>query len=271
MSSATITATLSPAQIEKKSEDVAVSKTTSSNASAFALALLAGAFIGIGATFMLVVKADSSLPFAVSTLLGGFSFLVGLFLVLAAGAELFTGDCLMVMGPLSGKVSWGRVVPRMALVYVGNLCGSLLMALLVLGAGTAGLNGGALGQAAVSVATGKVSMGWWTIFFRGILCNMLVCLAVWIGNSATSVTDRFFAALMPIMAFISCGFEHCVANMFFLPYACMLEAAGVASGSVNVGGVLYNLSASTAGNIVGGMVLVGVAYWVAYGRASKKG
>jgi formate transporter len=262
-------ALLSPAQVERKAEATALAKAESPAASAFVLALLAGTFIGIGATFMLVVKADSTLPFAASTLLGAFAFVAGLFLVLAAGAELFTGDCLMVMGPLAGKVSWGRVAGRLALVYVGNLLGSLAMAALVLGAGVAQLNGGAFGDAAVAVATAKTSMGWGTIFFRGILCNMLVCLAVWIGYSATSVADRLVAALLPIMAFIAAGFEHCVANMFFLPYALMLEGSGIASGSVGMGGFAYNLSAATLGNMVGGMVLVGIAYWFAYGRSAS--
>lgn len=261
---------LSPKQIEQKAEAVALGKATNSAASNFVLALLAGAFIGIGATFMLVVKADPTLSFAASTLLGALAFVTGLFLVLAAGAELFTGDCLMVMGPLGGKVANGKVVRTLVLVYVGNVLGSVIMAALVLGAGTAGLNDGAFGEAAIAVATAKTSMGWGTIFFRGILCNMLVCLAVWIGHSATSVADRLFAALLPIMAFISCGFEHCVANMFLIPYALMLEATGVAAGTVDVGGFLYNLSAATLGNMVGGMVLVGVAYWLAYGRAEKK-
>ena len=209
--------TFTPSQMERRAEAVAAGKAGANAGSTFVLAMLAGAFIGVGATFMLVVRADSTLSFAASTLLGGLAFLVGLFLVLSAG-----------------------------------------------------LNGGAPGEAAIAVATGKVTMAWEAIFFRGILCNMLVCLAVWIGYSATSVTDRFFAALLPIMAFIGSGFEHCVANMFLLPYALMLEAAGK-GGTVDLGGVLYNLSASTLGNIVGGMVLVGVAYWVAYGRVRKEG
>lgn len=262
--------TLTPAQMERRAEDVAGTKARTRTSSCFVLAMLAGAFIGIGATFMLVVKADSTLSFAASSLLGALAFVAGLFLVLSAGAELFTGDCLMVFGPLSKKVSWKNTIRTLALVYLGNFCGSLLMALLVLAANTASLNGGAFGQAAIKVATTKVSMGWWEIFSRGILCNMLVCLAVWIGHSATSVTDRLVSALLPIMAFIAAGFEHCVANMFFIPYAMMLEGAGVVSGSVDLGGLLYNLSAATLGNIVGGMVLVGCSYWVAYGRTSSR-
>lgn len=258
---------MTPASMELKAERVAETKAGTDAASAFVLALLAGAFVSFGATFMLVVKSDGSLPFAATQLLGGFSFCVGLFLVLAAGAELFTGNCLMVMGPLSGRFSWGRLLGSWGVVLAGNLLGSLAMAALVFAADAGSANGGAVAEAALTVAEGKVALGWGVAFARGILCNVLVCLAVWVGHAATSVTDKFFSALLPVMAFMASGFEHCVANMFFLPYALMLEASGRAAGSVDLAGVLSNLSASTLGNLVGGVVLVGVSYWFVYGRA----
>lgn len=257
---------MTPASMELKNERVAQTKARTDTASALVLSVMAGAFISLGATFMLVVKSDASLPFAATQLLGGLSFTLGLFLVLSAGAELFTGNCLMVMGPLSGRFSWGRLVRSWVVVLAGNLVGALLAAALVLAADVSSANGGAVGQAAIAVAEGKVALDWGVAFARGVLCNLLVCLAVWVGHAATSVTDKFFSAVLPVMAFMACGFEHCVANMFFLPYALMLQATGAAAGSVDVAGALGNLSAATLGNVVGGVLLVGISYWFVYGR-----
>lgn len=261
---------MTPASMELKNERVAETKAGTDLASALVLAVMSGAFISLGATFMLVVKSDATLPFAATQLLGGFAFTLGLFLVLAAGAELFTGNCLMVMGPLSGRFSWGKLLSSWLVVLAGNLAGALLASAAMLAAGVASANGGALGEAAIAVAEGKVALGWGTAFVRGVLCNMLVCLAVWVGHSASSVTDKFFSALLPVMGFMAAGFEHCVANMFFLPYAMMLQATCVASGSVDLAGVLHNLSAATLGNLVGGVVLVGASYWFVYGRGRDR-
>ena len=257
---------MTPASMELKNERVAETKAKTDVVSALVLSVMAGAFISMGATFMLVVKSDAALPFAATQLLGGFAFTLGLFLILAAGAELFTGNCLMVMGPLAGRFSWKRLLASWALVLFGNLVGSVLAAGLVLAAGVASANGGAVGEAAITVAEGKAALDWGVAFARAILCNMLVCLAVWVGHAATSVTDKFFSALLPVMAFMAAGFEHCVANMFFLPYALMLQATGTCTGSVEIAGVVSNLTAATLGNLVGGVVLVGVSYWFVYGR-----
>lgn len=257
---------MTPASMELKNERVAETKAKTDVVSALVLSVMAGAFISMGATFMLVVKSDAALPFAATQLLGGFAFTLGLFLILAAGAELFTGNCLMVMGPLAGRFSWRRLLASWALVLFGNLVGSVLAAGLVLAAGVASANGGAVGEAAITVAEGKAALDWGVAFARAILCNMLVCLAVWVGHAATSVTDKFFSALLPVMAFMAAGFEHCVANMFFLPYALMLQATGTCAGSVEIAGVVSNLTAATLGNLVGGVVLVGVSYWFVYGR-----
>ena len=252
---------MTPASMELKNERVAETKAKTDVVSALVLSVMAGAFISMGATFMLVVKSDAALPFAATQLLGGFAFTLGLFLILAAGAELFTGNCLMVMGPLAGRFSWKRLLASWALVLLGNLAAGLVLA-----AGVASANGGAVGGAAITVAEGKVALDWGVAFARAILCNMLVCLAVWVGHAATSVTDKFFSALLPVMAFMAAGFEHCVANMFFLPYALMLQATGTYAGSVEIAGVVSNLTAATLGNLVGGVVLVGVSYWFVYGR-----
>ena len=155
-------------------------------------------------------------------------------------------------------------------MLAGNLVGAVLAAALLLAAGMHTANGGALGEAAVAVAQGTVDLAWGTAVARAILCNLLVCLAVWVGHAATSVTDKFFSAVLPVMAFMACGFEHCVANMFFLPYALMLQATGAVAGSVDLTGVLHNLTAATLGNLVGGVVLVGVSYWFVYGRGRER-
>ena len=262
---------MTPASMELKNERVAETKAKTDVVSALVLSVMAGAFISMGATFMLVVKSDAALPFAATQLLGGFAFTLGLFLILAAGAELFTGNCLMVMGPLAGRFSWKRLLASWALVLFGNLVGSVLAAGLVLAAGVASANGGAVGEAAITVAEGKAALDWGVAFARAILCNMLVCLAVWVGHAATSVTDKFFSALLPVMAFMAAGFEHCVANMFFLPYALMLQATGTCAGSVDLAGVVSNLTAATLGNLVGGVVLVGMSYWFVYGRGRSRG
>ena len=260
---------MTPASIEHKAERVAATKAATEPLAAFALAVLAGLFVAMGATFMLVVKCDSTLPFAAAQLLGGFSFTLGLFLILAAGAELFTGNCLMVMGPLSGRFGYPTLFKSWLVVILGNFAGSVLAAALLIGADAGSANGGALAQTAVAVAAAKTSLPWLTVFFRAILCNVLVCLAVWCGHASTNVADKFFAALLPVMAFMGAGFEHCVANMFFLPYALMLQATGVA-GAVTLGGCAMNLSAAILGNAVGGAAL-GAVYWFVYGRGRKEG
>ena len=257
---------MTQASMELKGERVAQTKAATDSASAFVLGVMAGGFISLGATFMLVVQTDASLPFAASRLLGAFGFCVGLFLVLAAGAELFTGNCLMAMGALSGRIGWGRLARSWAVVLAGNAVGALLAVALVVAADVGSLADGALARAAVALAESKAGLSAPVAFARGVLCNVLVCLAVWASYAAASVTDKFFSALLPVMAFVACGFEHSVANLFFLPYALALQALGTA-GSVTLGGVVANLCAVTLGNLVGGALLVGGAYWFVYGRA----
>lgn len=260
---------MTPASMQLKGERVAEAKAATESGRAFVLGVLAGAFISLGAVFMLVVQADASLPFAASRLLGAFGFCVGLFLVLAAGAELFTGNCLMVMGALSGRIGWGGLARSWAVVLAGNAVGALLAVALTVAADVGSLGDGALARAAVALAEGKVGLPTSVAFARGVLCNLLVCLAVWVSYAASSVTDKLFSALLPVMAFVTCGFEHSVANLFLLPYALALQGAGVA-GSVTLDGVVTNLCAVTLGNLVGGALLVGGAYWFVYGRGRAR-
>lgn len=264
---------LAPAATEAKAETLAVGKTKLSVGKCFVLAMFAGAFIGFGAMFFCTFLGDSTLPFGVQRLVGGLCFCLGLVLVLCCGAELFTGNSLMICGAMSKKITWGAMLKNWVIVWVGNLAGALLAVFLVFMAAVPDMNGGAVGATFVSVALGKVTPAWTTLFFKGIMCNVLVCLAVWIGFSARSVVDKVIGILLPIAAFVACGFEHCVANMFFLPMGLACKVAGYAAGNaaaLDIASILYNISAATLGNIVGGAIFVGLAYWFVYHVKSEK-
>ena len=207
---------LSPKQIEQKVADVGVAKAEMAPARAFVLAVMAGAFVGLGGMFMALVKSDASLAPAASSLL-------------VAGAELFTGNSLMVIGCMHGRYPWARLLASWSVVYVGNLAGALLLVAFLAAANYCGMNGGAVGATLVSVAVSKASLPWSVVFFRGVLCNALVCLAVWMGFAGKTVVDKFVAAILPVMCFVACGFEHCVANMFFLPLGVVARALGFAA------------------------------------------
>jgi formate transporter len=256
---------LAPAQIEQKAEDLGVAKTSMSFRQSFMLSIMAGAFISMGAMFFLLVVGDTGLPFAAQRVLGGILFSCGLMLVVVCGAELFTGNTMIAMTATAKKISWGAVLKNWVVVFIGNFVGALIMVGCVYMANFQGMNGGQVGQTIVSVAAGKMTPEWITLFFKGVMCNFLVCLAVWVSYAAKSVVDKVFGVMLPIAAFVACGFEHCVANMFFLPFGILLASVGLGDASVvNWGGALWNWSATVPGNIVGGALFVGMAYYVAY-------
>ena len=267
---------LASAATQAKGETVAVGKSKLAPGRCFVLAILAGMFIGCGALFMTLVKSDANLSFAVASVLGGLCFSLGLICVVVAGAELFTGNNLMVMGALSKKISWGDLLKNWVIVWIGNFVGSLILVGIVAGANTAGLNGGEVGSTMMTVAAGKISLTPTVIFCRGILCNFLVCLAVWMGFAGKTVIDKIFTCIFPVMAFVAMGFEHCVANMFFLPMGIIAKGMGLAyTGSADIsvltwGGAFYNIGFATLGNIVGGAIFVGVLYWIAYAKRGEK-
>lgn len=267
---------LAPAATEAKAEGVAEAKCKLEPFRCFVLAILAGMFIGCGALFMTYVKSDASLGFAAASVGGAACFSLGLILVVVAGAELFTGNNLMVMGAMSGKVTWGAVLKNWVIVWVGNFVGSLILVGIVAGANSAGMNGGEVGSMMMTVAASKISLPATTIIFRGIMCNFLVCLAVWMGFAGKTVIDKIFTCMFPVTAFVAMGFEHCVANMFFLPMGIIAKNMGVAyTGSANIdvltwGGAMYNIGFATLGNLIGGAIFVGVLYWLAYAKRAKK-
>jgi formate transporter len=224
------------------------------------LGVLAGAFVGLGALMFALVASDESLGFAASRLLGGLVFSLGLVLVTVAGAELFTGNNLIAMAWAARRISSAELLRNWAVVCVANFIGAAGLALLVWLAGHGELNDGAVGRAVIRIATAKAHLSPGEAFFRGVLCNVLVCMAVWMASAGRSVADRVLAIVFPITAFVAAGFEHSIANMYYFPLAMALGAP------LGWGDMLANLGPVIAGNIVGGSVLVAWVYWVVYLR-----
>jgi formate transporter len=242
----------------------------------FALAILAGGFIAVGAQFYTVVVTDSSLGFGLTRLVGGLAFCVGLILVVVAGAELFTGNNLILMAWFSNRATFSQVLHNWAVVYAGNFVGSLGTALIMYHTGQWAFAGCKVGATALSLANAKVGLPFVEGIARGMMCNALVCLAVWLCMSARTTTDKILAILFPITAFVASGFEHSIANMYFIPMGLLLRdnpevmaAAGKVSGdliSLDTIGFLRNLIPVTIGNLFGGGFMVAVVYWLIYLR-----
>jgi len=268
-----------PPEMAERAENVGVKKANLDFWSTFALAMLAGAFIALGAEFCTLVTTNTGFGFGVTKLLGGLVFCLGLILVVVAGAELFTGNNLIVMAWASRKISLGRVMRNWGIVYFGNLVGSLLIAFIMYLTRQWALANYGVGATAINIANAKVNLSFMEGFARGIMCNALVCLAVWLCMSGRSVTDKILAIVFPITAFVASGFEHSVANMYFIPMGILLKAepevlsaAGkVASdlANLNLLGFIGNLISVTIGNIVGGAFMVGLVYWFIYRRPKK--
>ena len=260
----------SPKEIAERVESVGVAKARLPLLSLVMLGMLAGAFIGLGALFFVLVISDAGLGFAASRVLGGVCFSLGLLLVVVAGAELFTGNNLLVMAWADGKLSTRDVLRNWIVVCTANFAGAAGLAAVVFLSGHAELNGGAIGKTYLSIATAKVSLPFWTAFFRGVLCNVLVCMAVWMTLAGRSVTDKMIAIVFPISAFVAAGFEHSIANMYVIPLAMMLKASGAAlppgGDAIDAWGLAANLVPVIAGNLIGGSVLVALVYYIIYRR-----
>jgi len=272
---------LLPAEMAVRAESVGVRKSGLDSLRLFALAVLAGAFISIGAIFATTVSAGTGdAPFGIVRLLAGLAFSLGLVLVIVGGAELFTGNTLIVMAWASGKVSPGLVLRNWSIVYLGNLVGALATAALMFVSGQYTFGDGSVGSAALAIGNAKAGLDFVPAVALGIMCNALVCLAVWLTFSARTTTDRILAIVPPIAAFVAAGFEHSVANMYFIPEAIAIRTLApdrfwatiqrlpADYRNLTVEGFIANLVPVTIGNVIGGAVMVGIVYWFVYLRGS---
>lgn len=265
-----------PKEIAARVESVAISKSTGDPVRVFALAILAGAFIALGAVFFTIVTYDiSSVAAGLMRLIGGLAFCLGLILVVVAGAELFTGNNLIVMAYVDGKVTMKQLMKNWTIVFVGNFIGAIGIMVLIYFSGHWNIGDGAVGAKAIAIANAKVNLTWMEAFTRGILCNILVCLAVWLCFAGRTVVDKVLAILFPVTAFVAMGFEHSVANMYFISAGLVAKqqpeflslVSTLNVDNLTVMNFLFdNLLPVTLGNIVGGSVFVGLFYWFIYLR-----
>jgi formate/nitrite transporter len=268
---------LPPVAMARKAEQVGEIKATMPAGKVFALAVLAGAFIALGAIFATTTTSGSGgMPYGVERLLGGLTFSLGLILVVVAGAELFTGNNLIVMAWASRRVTTARFAGNLVLVYLGNLVGALLTAAIMILTDQHTFGGGAIGREVLSIAVAKTDLGFVQALALGAFCNALVCLAIWLTYSARTTADKILAIIPPIAAFVAAGFEHSVANMYFIPIGLLVKAdkAWVAGAGdlPDLSGLTWsaffadNLLPVTLGNLIGGTVMVGALYWFVYLR-----
>ena len=274
---------LVPPEMARKAETIGVAKVNLDALSLFALAVLAGAFIALGAIFATTVTTGAgSVPYGVVKILGGVAFCLGLILVIAAGAELFTGNNLIVMAWAGGKVSTRRLLYNWAVVYAGNFVGSILTSYMMFLSRQYLFADGQVGLNMLNIANGKTGLDFGQAVVLGILCNALVCLAVWLSFSARSLTDKILAVVFPITAFVAAGFEHSVANMYFISTGLFVKDGAAAEFWETTGRsasefinltwsnfLFANLLPVTIGNIIGGVALVGLVYWFIYRRPQR--
>ena len=286
---------LLPPAMASKAEDLGVKKANLKAPNMFMLAILAGAFIGIGAIFATTVAAggmsvkdaagaaafSTGFPYGVTRLLVGLVFTVGLILVVVGGAELFTGNTLIMMAFASKKVTLVQLLRNWGIVYVGNLVGSMLTAYIVFLGKQYSFGSGAIGLAALNIGEGKTALTFVQAVALGIMCNALVCMAVWMCYSARTTTDKILAIIPPIACFVAAGFEHSIANMYFIPVALFIKGSGDTAFFEMIGKTadsfthltwgnffIANLLPVTIGNIIGGGIMVGLVYWFVYQRKS---
>jgi formate transporter len=284
-----------PAAMAVKAEDIGVKKANLNALNMFALAILAGAFIGIGAIFATTVSAGSmaistsagdaafktGLPYGVTRLLTGLAFTVGLILVVVGGAELFTGNNLITMAFMSKKVKLAGLLRNWGIVYAGNFVGSIITALIVFFGKQYTFGSNSIGLATLSIGNTKCGYGFIQAIALGIMCNALVCMAIWMCYSARTTTDKILAIIPPISCFVAAGFEHSVANMYFIPIALFVKnfdtkVYDAIVANLNAGKdfanltwdkfFINNLLPVTIGNIIGGAFMVGIIYWFVYLR-----
>ncbi len=262
-----LTDAYAPREVATRVRDVGVTKARMDLITMFTLAGLAGAFIALGAIFFTVTVTDPTGGYGVTRLVGGLAFSLGLILVIVAGAELFTGNNLVAMAWASRLVSTRELVRNWIVVYIGNAVGAVATVTLVWAGNVDQFAGGQVGERALAIAESKAALEIPEAIALGILCNALVCLAVWLSMAGRTVTDKVLGIIFPITAFVAIGFEHSIANMFFLPYGVVLD--GFESSSL-ITDSLTNLGAVTIGNIIGGSLFVAGVYWLAYLRSEQE-
>ena len=264
----------SPREVSDRVENVGVTKAHLATLPTLVLGMVAGGFIGLGALFYTLVASDTQLSFAVSRVLGGLVFSLGLILVVVAGAELFTGNNLLVMAWADRKITTAQMLRNWVLVYAANAVGAIGLAVVVVLSHHPDMNSGGVGIAYVKIAAAKTALPFGEAFFKGVLCNLLVCLAVWLAMASRSVTDKVLAIVFPISAFVAAGFEHSVANMYLIPVGILVKdavaTAGIDLSTLHWAGFARNLIPVTLGNIVGGSVLVAAVYHLIYRRNSAR-
>jgi formate/nitrite transporter len=273
-----------PAAMAARAEQVGVNKASADAITVIVLGVLGGAFISFGAIFATTVSAGgSAMPYGVVRLLSGVAFSVGLILVVVAGAELFTGNNLIVIAWASRKVNTRALVLNWILVFVGNFIGALSTAALMFYTTQYEFGGGAVGLAALSAADGKLEHGLVASVMLGIMCNALVCLAVWTSYGGRTMIDKIASVIPPVAAFVAAGFEHCIANIYYVPIALFIKAGAPQSfweaihktpadypGLTWPSFLVHNLLPVTIGNIIGGSLMVGAVYWFVYLRQQPK-
>jgi formate transporter FocA len=269
---------LAPAEMAVKAAELGVKKTGLDTLRMFLLAVLAGSFIAMGAVFATTVSAGASaLPFGVARLLAGLAFTLGLILVVVSGSELFTGNNLIIIAFANRRVKLSGLLRNWGVVYLGNFAGALLTAYLMFQTRQYTFGGGSIGLAALNIGEAKTSLAFGQAVALGLFCNALVCMAVWMCYSARSTIDKILAIVPPIAAFVAAGFEHSIANMYFIPVALFIKQGGTPAFFEAIGKTpadfshltwgnffLVNLLPVTIGNVIGGVVMVGLMYWFIY-------
>lgn len=274
---------LMPEEMAEQAEDAGVKKANRNFSKTFVLAILAGAFISFGAIFATTVTAETTLSPSFTKLIGGVAFSLGLILVIVGGAELFTGNNIIVMAWANKRIKTSQVLRNWAIVYFGNFVGSISIAVLMFYSLQYSSGTGKIGANALSIAETKCSLGFVQAIVLGIFCNVLVCLAVWLCYSAKTTSGKILAIVFPITAFVAAGFEHSIANMYFIPKALLIKSYANEEFWVNIDSspemyenltwgnfFVNNLIPVTIGNIIGGAVLVGFVYWFVYLKGKKR-
>jgi len=275
---------LLPHQITEKADNIAYSKATKAFLSAFYLAITAGMFISLAFVFYITVTTgNKELAWGLKNLIGGLAFSLGLLLVVVVGGELFTSSTLTLIAKASNRISTSQMLKNWCIVYFGNFTGAGFLVLLIFLSGLYNADHGQWGLNALHVAQHKLHHSFTEAVALGVLCNIMVCLAIWMAFGARTITDKMFAVLLPVAMFVACGFEHCIANMFMVPTGILIQNFAPAEFWITIGQdastfadistnnfIFHNLIPVTIGNIIGGGVIVGLMHWMIYLRPVQK-